>query len=778
MSGNLFDKTLDKVVDFPKSVLLLMAFISAFAFLGYFSPESLTNVFSKEKLENSEAGTRNNKRETPPDVEAVSLTDSDVILVIKSDNFFTPTGAKALRHVVDQLESLDYVRSILWIENVPILNIFGLPEPLLPKSKASEQQFKSAFEKAQKHPLVGGQLLSKDGKTLLLMIKFDWLFVESDEDCTTHLKEVAQEAAADYPDADFSFLITGYVPTYLTIMESQERNKIKYQVIGYGMILLMAIVLFRGISAVVIVALAPSMGVFWTLGIIRYLDFQDNPFNDVILPVLLSLVGFTDGVHLMIQIRRYRTDGMSRKEAAKAGLHEVGLACALTSLTTAIGLGSLSLAHHDVVREFGWSCVIGVCFTFLAVVTVIPLACSSWFGNKVHVGHDKGVIDLHLNRISGIIDVVLKRTKGISYLAIALTVIFIGISLTLRPDEKRASSLPTTSEASIAMAHMDKALGGLESSSVRVHWSDKVAQDSPKVFKAISEIDELLNSEELIGNPVSIRNIIDALPGEGPADERMSMLDLLPPPLKRAFYTPEHRTAEVNFRVQDLGIATYGPIFERIEKGLEEINTEYPEFSFELRGSAISRSKNLYQIVLDLVTSLGTAAFIILIVLAVAFKSLRLGLISIIPNMFPLAVTGAYLVFTGQSLEIVSVCAFTVCLGIAVDDTIHFLTRFKVEQKKTDNDNEAIRNAFIGVGTALIMTTVVLIAGFTTVIFSDMREQRIFATMSGLTIGSALFGDLVFLPALLARYSKRDPEEQPENVPSPENPEVPVHAGN
>ncbi|MEO1979223.1 MAG: MMPL family transporter, partial [Fuerstiella sp.] len=102
-------------------------------------------------------------------------------------------------------------------------------------------------------------------------------------------------------------------------------------------------------------------------------------------------------------------------------------------------------------------------------------------------------------------------------------------------------------------------------------------------------------------------------------------------------------------------------------------------------------------------------------------------------------------------------CNFTVCLGIAVDDTIHFLTRYQEENAKTDDQDEAIRNAFTGVGTALIMTTTVLIAGFGTVILSESRDHKIFATMGVLTIGSALFGDLIFLPALLGRFaSKKD----------------------
>ncbi len=728
--------------------------------LGYTMPDQVRNwltpapVVQKEQKP-ADSSKPERKRETPPDVDPISLTDAHTILVVDSDEFFTTDGIKALRAIVEKLESLDYVKSVFWLDDVPNLNIFGLREPIVPNERASEKRLLAAKEKAIAHPLVGGQLLSEDGRTLLLMVKFDWFYVDDDEDCTTGLKQVAQQIASEYPSVNFSFMATGHIPTYLTAIRTHNANKVKYQVIGYGMIMIMAIILFRGISAVIIVALAPMFGVFLTLGVIQFFDFQDNPFNDVVLPVLLSLVGFTDGVHLMVQIRRHRAAGLGARDAARRGVQEVGLACALTSLTTAIGFGSLSLAHHETVREFGYSCVIGVLLTFVAVITVIPLACRTWLGRTIHVGHDKGIIDRHLGRISVIIDLVLKRTKLISSLGIGITVVLILISSTLRPDERRANMLPEGSEAVLALNHMDKALGGLEHSLVRVRWNDNVASDSPEVLIAISKVDDLLQVEPLIGHPISIRNILGALPGEGEPEERMSMLDLLPPPLKRAFYTPESHYADVSFHVQDLGIARYGPTFTRIEEGLEKIKEAHPDFRFRMTGSAVWRWKNLYQIVVDLATSLGSAAVIIFIVLAFAFQSLRLGLISIIPNMFPLAVTGAFLVFTGQALEVVSVCAFTVCLGIAVDDTIHFLTRFREEQMHVENDHEAIRRAFTGVGTALIMTTIVLVAGFSTVMFSDMRDQRIFAVMSGLTISSALFGDLVFLPALLAQYAKR-----------------------
>jgi predicted RND superfamily exporter protein len=536
-------------------------------------------------------------------------------------------------------------------------------------------------------------------------------------------------------------------------MRTHRENERKYQIIGYGVVLLMAVVLFRGIRAVTIVSLAPSIGVFWTLGIMRFFDLQDNPFNDVLLPVMLSMVGLTDGVHLMVEIRRQSAAGLDGREAARVALHKAGFACFLTSLTTAVGFGSLSLAHHEIVQEFGWSCVLGVVLMFLAVITVIPLACSTWLGRRVHVGHEKGLVDRNLIRIGGLIDVVLRRAKLISWLAIAVTLILVSISLTLRPDDRMADSLPRHSEVSTAMRQIDEAFGGLEFSSVEVRWSGEIAADSPQVLEATRRVNELLQEEELIGHPLSIHNMLAALPGEGDPAERMSMLALLPPPLARAFYVPEERQATVTFRVRDLGIARYGPVFQRIEAGLERIAAEFPAFTFHLDGSAVWRWRNLYQIVVDLAASLGSAAVIIFGVLAMAYRSLRIGLISIIPNVFPLAVTGTFLVLAGQSLEVVSVCAFTVCLGIAVDDTIHFLTRFQEERAETQDDDEAIRRAFAAAGTGMIMTTLVLVVGFATVVFSDMREQRIFAAMGALTVATALVGDLILLPALLLRFA-------------------------
>ena len=748
-----FNRATGWIVDSPIASTIVLFVISGIALIGYRDPSILTNLFVPAPEQANASNNDTAEEIHAPDVERFDLTGGDAVMLVEADGFFDATSAKALREIVHALESLDVVSDVTWMDDIPDLNIFGLPEPLMPRAESAPERFAVAREKAKLHPFVNGQLLASDGKTLLLLINFDMFYLTEDEDLSSNLVEVARRVAAQNGRPEFEFSVTGRLPITLEIIKANERNQFFYQSVAYVTIGVLSIVLFRGVTAIAVVSIAPALGVFWTMGILRYLDFQDNPFNDVIVPILLSLVGFTDGVHLMVQIRKLRATGLSPKEAAREGIREVGLACALTSLTTAIGFASLSLSSQPLVVEFGWCCVIGVTLTFVAVVVSIPLACSTWLGKRVHVGHSRGFIDVHLDRISGIVDFVLTRLRLFSLLGIGTTVLLASISLMLRPDQRQVTALPESSEAAIALGKLDKTLGGLEVGYVNVRWNENVESDSEEILVVLDEIDKLLSAEPLIGHPLSIKQLLGTLPGDPNATNRMSMLELLPPPLKRAFYEPEHRRAQVLFRVQDIGIAKYGPIFSKLQdEQLKQLRTLHPNFSFTLSGSPVWRFENLYQIVVDLSKSLGTASLIIFGVLSVVYGSLRIGLISLVPNLFPLSVAGAYLYLSGQALEMVSVCAFTVCLGIAVDDTIHFLTRYQMERGNTDDPHIAIRKSFTGVGTALIMTTIVLVAGFLTVLSSDAREHRIFAAMGAITIASALFGDLVFLPALLARY--------------------------
>ena len=550
------------IVTKPWLTTLLLAAITTIACIGHFSPELITGPFSDKGDLAKTTWLKKNERKNAsansqrPEVESFAF-GGEAIIVAQSDDFFSPSGATAIRDVVRALKDTDYVDSLVWIEDVPPLNLFGLPEPTFPNRTASPALFEKAKQKALDNPFIKGQLLSADAKTLLLMVNFDFLFIEDDDQCTQGLIDIANAAAAKHEGVGIEFGVTGRLPIYLNLMQQSDANTDFYKLIGYSVIFVMSVILFRGLVSVIVLGIAPALGVFWTLGFVNFLGFENNPFIDVILPVLVSLVGLTDGVHLMVQIRKLRSEGLPPLEASRDGLAQVGLACALTSLTTAIGFGSLALARHEFVQQFGYSCVIGVICTFVSVITVIPLACSTRIGKYVTIGKKPGLVEQHLGRVSNVIDFVLPRKVFFSIIAIISTIILVGLCLTLRPDERLSAALPASSEAARALQKLDTAMEGLERGDVRIQWSEEIESDSPEVMQVVSEVDDLVSQEPLIGHPVSIRDLVEAMPGDAPAEERMSMLDLLLPPFKRAFYEPELRTAKVNFHVRDLGISKY-----------------------------------------------------------------------------------------------------------------------------------------------------------------------------------------------------------------------------
>ena len=771
-TGRLFAR----LVDHPWLCLVVGALITVLAASGYRDPGWARRLLEQAGLAEAKdepaqprgpAGRglgRINRGRGP------AVGRGDAVLVVESPAIFTRAGAAALRQIVSRIESLDSVAGVTWLDQAPPLNVFGLPEPILPRGAATPSRFKVARDRAVEHPLVVGQLLSPDGRTLVMLVRFDWAYVDDEADVTDTLLATARSAAAEHPAVPLEMWLTGSVPLRLEWMRSRETNERTFQLIAYGLILALSALLFRGLSVVLVTAAAPVIGVLWTMGLIRCFGLQDNPFSHVILPILLSLVGFADSVHMMVDIRRGLAAGLTPREACHRGLATVGVACFLTMITTAIGMASLSLARHDAVRDFGWSCVIGVATTWVAVMAVLPLCCVTRWGRVLAKGAGREAIGGQLPRIQRGIDFTLRRPRVTSAVAIGLLAACGLVALRLQPDDRKATILPMGSPAQLALDRLDKTLGGLDVCSADIEWTDD-SLTPPDVADIVTAVETVVAAEPLLGHPLSIRRLIDSLPGEGPVRERMALLDLLPPPLKQSLYDPDARSARVTFRVQDKGTVVYKPTFDRVDARLREIAARHPGVTIGLSGEPIWRWRDLYHVVMDLARSLGTAAIEILAVMVVAFRSLRLGLIAIVPNMLPLAAAAAWMVFTGQPHDIVSVCALTICLGIAVDDTIHFLSRYRFEMAQGIPRMDAIRQAFAEVGTGMIMTTIVLVVGFSSVLISDNRDHRAFAMLGVVTLSIALLCDLFCLPALVAVFD-RDRSEPvgvlPTSPPPPE----------
>ena len=665
------------------------------------------------------------------------------LLVIEADDFFQPERVSALWKTVGQIEQLENVYGVMWMGSVPQVTLFG-QRPLLPGLDADAAEIASAKELVSTHPLISGHLLSEDGRTLLVGV-YTW-----NEDSMQKVTAIAHE---HLEPRGMTVRLTGPMALWRAHKRTldAEHNRVLYT--AMGLIIGLALIIFRGLPAILITCSGPLVGVVWTLGWLAFVGEDLNELTKILVPVMAMIIGFTDGVHIVVHVRQERVAGRSQREAAATAMEQVGLACLLTSLTTAIGFASLLIADATIIQSFGRSSAIAVLVTFVAVVLVVPLLSGSRLGKNIHKGYERDLVGTNIQRLGGLVDGVVRHSRVVAIVGVLVTVVLAVGASTLQPDNRLAHRIPHNCEESQAMEHCDRVFGGIHFLRVLISWKEETPRED--VWNVILETERELNSEKLLGRSLSVRHWLSVIPGtEGP--QKLALTSLLPDEFRNEFWNSDERQAQVVTRMQDLGMTVYNPVLDRLDARFRKIEERHPGLKLQITGEAIVENKVVQRVVRELFHSLALAAVIIFLVITVTFRSLRIGLLSTIPNVFPLAATASLRAFFfGTSLDISSACAFAICLGIAVDDTIHFLIRFMHEREAGYEPPEAIHRTFVTVGSALVMTTVVMVSGFGSVMTSSLPTHFLFATMALTTIAAALVGDLIILPALLVQFPGR-----------------------
>ena len=176
-----------------------------------------------------------------------------------------------------------------------------------------------------------------------------------------------------------------------------------------------------------------------------------------------------------------------------------------------------------------------------------------------------------------------------------------------------------------------------------------------------------------------------------------------------------------------------------------------------LTGEAYVNAKALTTLIRDLFFSLVTASLVIFTLIALEFRSLRAGLIAALPNLTPLLITLGYMGLRGYDMNVANVIVFTICLGLADDNTIHFLYRFREEMHVDGDVPRAIQRAFLGTGRAIVATSILLLAGMAVLLVSTFVPTRRFAELTCVTILGNVLGVLLLLPACLVLFWKEGP---------------------
>lgn len=677
--------------------------------------------------------------------------DNECVVVLQSDDVFSRESIATVRRLVDRLGALpdvERVRSILDIRRpAPIFRRVQLP--LVPDDDADDAAFSEARERAMKHPLVAGHLVSDDGKTMLLSAKLAGAAVSTAEIRPT-AQRIGNAVNASVSGTAIRASITGLPPLRADIYDCIQREEIKFATVGFLVAVGIATFLFRRPVAVLIVCVPPMLGTFWTLGALGLVGEPINTFNSI-LPTLVMVVGFTDAVHFMMDIRRSRQQGLSRKDAAAMSLEHLFLPCLLTSVTTAIGFGSLVVAQIDVIQRFGIACAAGAMLNFFAVVPLVPLLVSTRLGKYVADSNVHASTEAHAHRfLYAIVGWVTHHAKAITVAATMATAALVLLTLRLEPDNRIYNGIPAHSSSYRSLRHCDDVFGGALFSYVVVDWPEGQDVDSPQVLRALVDVHHALGRHDELGTPLSMLNLLLALPHrKNRLTTAVKYLDSVPDDVVNRFVRRDLGKAVVTVQSPDLGARVLGPVYAAVEADLRQLERKYPGYRLSLTGTTVVASRNVNLMIVDLARSLALAAVVIFTVISLSYRSVRFGLLSVLPNVFPLVCAAAVLWLRGGALELAAVTTFSVCLGIAVDDTIHFISRYCAERRHAQDMHDAVRRAVGKVGAALTVTTLTLVGGFGAGLLSELPAIRLFSLLASVALLTALAAVVLILPALL-----------------------------
>ena len=669
----------------------------------------------------------------PPDRDCI------VRAAARSGDIFDAESLTALESLAGRLRVIEGVDDVRSIFDIRRQGTAGVVLPVIPRTSdpLDAESLARAKARASGHPLVAGHLLSADASSSLLLVQ---LSATADRPpassaVVARIEAVLTESAP--AEGPLALELTGLPALREQATRALRHDMLMFNSIGLVLAVMLSAVVARSLRSTVVASLPPFIGAIWALGTLGLLGAPVNILTSVV-PSLALVVGTCDSIHFIEDMRRSARRGIDPLAASSGAIRRIGMACGLTSIVTAIGFASLAVARIEAVRTFGIAAAIGALASFMAVTLLTPLIASTRFCSGLRLGRSSPLAGRVANVLAALS---VRHARPLVVLACSLTAALAFVGSGLDADTRIIDSLPSGAPASQALARVDAEFGGVMGVDVVVEWPADVDWRDSAVLDALALAEAAVGREAGISRTISLSTVAAGMP---PRVRRRLDVDSV-----SDLVSPESRMALVRARVADLGSRRLEEIYDRVDASLARLEQDRPGWRFRLAGMSVVSARNIRQLVRDLGSSLVVEVLVIGCILAVAFRSPLAGIVSMLPNIFPLVVIAALLVITGRSLDPATVIVFNVCLGLAVDDTVHVLSALTRNRKEGVSIGSAVRRAVSEMGNAVVIGGVVLTVGFAAVTASSVPSLAGFGVLACAAVASATVAELLFLPALL-----------------------------
>lgn len=677
---------------------------------------------------------------------------------------YDPAFLRGLDAFVEEVKTYEGVDNVLALTNVPSLAREGreIVSRRLYDPSLGRAEVKQLFD-AQ--PFLRGILLSQDGTATTATINIDAEFNNRPErvDLVNRIRARAAELPGEVAMAGFPYLRTRYA-------ERVTAEAPLFAALAMAVSLLMLYLAFRDWRAVMLPALVVALGIIWTIGLIAEFDHRLNVVTSV-LPALFVIIGMATTVHLCTAYYDHFGRLNDRRAALIETFNTVGISTFLACLTTAIGFAVLVLSGSELLSVFGQFSAVGIMLMYGLALSLIPLSYAHLRPPSREVStliaHDR-VADF-FGRLA---DVTHRHRRAVLISAFILTVVGVVGASRISTDLYVFSDFQKSDPLRRDLAFFEEKFGGVLPLEVVIEADQPGTFRSLANMRRIDRLEKSLDSLEHVSRSLSATDLVklanQAYFGGNPATYRLPSSYELPflQTALRGFLNERSGSAAIRnlplfvdstFSVTRvfLGVSDVGTtrMNELVDRALAEADSLFAtdDFDVYVTGTAVTATRSGETLVQNLIWSLIAALVMIAVLMALLFRSARLTMVSLVPNIIPMVAVAGAMGFWGITLKPSTALIFSLAFGIAVDASIHFLAKYRLLLRKGLAEDQAVRTTMKETGKAILVNSLVLMAGFLVFTLSSFGGTVSMGGLTALTLGVAMCSNLLVLPAMLFR---------------------------
>lgn len=701
--------------------------------------------------------------------------DALILVLLQSTGADDVLSTQALNWQVEIARDFSAVTGVIQVDSLATLQVPRRSllstrlEYVVDEDPVSDQSAARARDLLQDAELLRKDLLSSDERltAIVLFLGHDRRDLDSMKAAVNATKTRLTQRP---PPAGFKTLISGLPALRVELVEGWVKDLMIQIPLAACVNMITLWLVFRRVSGSVLPILAVGLGLTWTLAAFATFGVPLN-FVSNALPALLVVIGVSGSTQV---VACYASEAMTtpdRRLAARNAIARMVPACTLASLTTVAGFLSLMTTRSLMLSQFGWQAAIGVALLYLGIIVTLG-ALFQYFEPPPPTVVDSS----HPGFITRIVTFIGSAAARRPWFAVIGAVVLAALALSFASQVSVNTYafleiLPENHPSIKTMRLVEKNLTGIMPLEVSLRAKQPGCFGDPETFHRIRDVEEFARK---LPGVITVRSYVDTFheilshwPGRRRTDTDLQLVplgELGRTRLERtaefaeqyrtalhldSLITPDQTQARIQMRLAEIGSKQALVTIEALEEKLQESFPDEGPIVARVTGEGNVNARALSVLVRDLYYSLLTASIVIFGLIAIEFRSLKIGLIAALPNLAPLTVTLGYMGLRGFDMNVTNVIVFTICLGLADDNTIYFLYRFRQELAAGATTSDAIQRAFMGTGRAIVITSGLLLTGLSVLFLSDFVPTRRFAELSIVTLLANLFGVLLLLPACL-----------------------------